>query len=106
MRLPGQMQGVTPLAPHPNFSPRAARRPKRSPGADGHSPGSIKDLGEDGVTKGGLRKRCILHLDALQIRSADGQLREIETAQMPAKRSQEAGEVGRPIALLLLLPRT
>src|SRR2546425_5145618 len=106
MRLPGQMQGVAPLAPHPHFSPRAARRPIHSLGADCHRPGSIKGLGEDGVTKGGLRKRCILHLDALQIRSPDGEMREIETAQMPAKRSQEADEVGRSIALLLLLQRT
>jgi hypothetical protein len=66
MRLPGPMQGVTPLAPNPNFSPRAGRRPKRSPGADGHRPDSMKDLGKDGVAKCGLRKCCILHLDALQ----------------------------------------
>src|SRR2546427_12747519 len=98
MRLPGQMQGVALLAPHPHFSPRAARRPKRSPSADGHRPDSIKGLGKDGVAKGGLRKRCMLHLDALQIRSPDGEMREIESPQVPTKRSQEADEVGRPLA--------
>jgi len=50
MRLPDQMQGLASLAPHPHFSPRAARRPKHSPGADGHRPGGTEGLGKDALT--------------------------------------------------------
>src|SRR5258708_24922513 len=100
MRQPGQMQGLAPIAPHPHFSPRAARRPKRSSSADGHRPGSIKRLGKDGVAKGSLRKRCILHLDPLQIRSPDGEMRAVETPQVPTKLAQPPDNVTPPTPLL------
>src|SRR5215471_16321836 len=100
------MQGVASLAPHAHFSPRAACCPKRPPGADGHRPGSIKGLGKNSIAECGLHQRSILHLDALQIRSPEGEMREIETPQVSTKHSQEVDEIRRCIALLFLLPST
>ena len=70
MRQPRQIQGVAPIAPHPHFSLRAARRPKHSPGADGHRPGGTEGLGKDAALEHSPGKRRILHLDALQIYAA------------------------------------
>src|SRR5438132_539365 len=65
MGLPGQVQGLACLAPHPYFPPLAARSPVLPGAADGHRYDGIEILGQDTLTQQRPAQLGILHLDAL-----------------------------------------
>src|SRR6266581_2727224 len=75
MRLPGQVQEPPFFAPHAYFPPPAARSPVLPIEADGHRPGDIKGLVQDRLTQGGPGKGGILHLDPVQGRPPNAELR-------------------------------
>jgi len=52
----------------------------------------------------GLRKGGILHLDSLEGRPTNGEVRQIQTKQMPAKLSQQRQQIRRSIALSGVFP--
>ena len=47
----------------------------------------------------GSRKSRLLHLDALQVRAADGEPREVQAAQVAAQLLEQGEDVGRAVAL-------
>src|SRR5947209_17818648 len=104
MRLPGQVQQLTTLAPHPHFPPPAARSPVLFVEACGHRPDGIEGLSKDRLTQGGSRKRRILHLDPLQRRSTNDKLRQIDASQMSPMLTQQRQHIGRSIALGIVGP--
>src|SRR5437016_4849307 len=71
MRLPGQMQPLTFLTPHPHFSPPAACCPVASSAADGHGKGDIKGGSPDDVAQIRTCQGSILHLYPLKISSSN-----------------------------------
>jgi hypothetical protein len=94
MRLPGQVQQLPFLPPHPHFSPPAARSPVLPARAGGHGPDSIEGGSPDGLTQSGSRKRRILHLDALQVGPANGESGEVQAAQVAAQVFKQADNIG------------
>jgi len=52
----------------------------------------------------GLRKGGILHLDSLEGRPTNGEVRQIQTKQMPAKLSQQRQQIRRSIPLSVVFP--
>src|ERR1051326_3304630 len=77
MRLPGQMQDLPLLAPHLHLSLPTPHGPVPTSATDGYCPGRIKCPAKDGVTQGRPGKVRILHLDPLQERSANDELRQV-----------------------------
>lgn len=64
--LPGQLQCLAPLTPHPHFSLLTACRPERPSAAAHYFPDRIEGFGENRIAQVGPHQRCILHLDSLQ----------------------------------------
>src|ERR1700731_1682147 len=105
MRLPVPAQGLAFLLPHTHLPALTGCRPVLSAAADGHCPGGIKGLSKDGIIDQRSGKRRILHLDALQMRTAKSQPREIETAQVTALQEEQNEHVGRSVALRVICLR-
>jgi hypothetical protein len=72
MGLPGQVQELAFLAPHPHFSPPADGRPVLPIVADGHSGDGIEGLAQDALSHQGPGQIRVLHLDPLQVRPTNG----------------------------------
>src|SRR3989440_9952225 len=104
MRLPGQVQELSFLAPHPHFPPPAAHSPVLSVEACGHRPDGIEGGSPDRLTQSGSRKLGILHLDPLQRCPSNDKLRQIQAAQVPTLLAQQRQQVSRSVALVLINP--
>src|SRR2546423_13975332 len=99
MRLPGQVQELSFLAPHPHFPLPAARSPVLSVETCGHRPDGIEGGSPDRLTQSGPRKLRILHFDPLQRRSPNDELRQVQAAQVPALLTQQRQPASWSIAL-------
>src|SRR5207248_3503003 len=67
--------------------------------ADGYCPGDIKGLVQDRLMQASVSKRGILHLDPLQKRPTNSELRQIQATQVPALLAQQCYQIGRSIPL-------
>src|SRR5437660_10568564 len=98
MGLPGQMKESASFLPDAHFSSPAARSPVLTRTADSYRPDSIEALGQDALLQQGLSQIGVLQLDALQIGPANGQLRQVQAAQVPRPAFDQGEHLGRTLA--------
>src|SRR5215207_9491369 len=98
------MQELPSLAPYPHLPASTARSPVLSALTYGYRPDSIEGGSPDCLTQDSSRKQRIMHLDPLQKRSANGELRQIQEAQVSTQLAQQCQHVRRSVALGVMCP--
>src|SRR5258708_33959755 len=91
MRSPDSLQGLACPAPQSHFPTPTSGGPVLPALADGDRPDGIKCLSQDTLLEQCPGQIGILQLDALQIGSANGEMREVQAAQAPPH-SREQGD--------------
>src|SRR5690242_12499189 len=99
MRLPDEMQEAALLAPDTHFPLLTARCPILAVTAHSNRPNGIEGFGKHRVMQSRSSQGAILHLDALQIRVSNEELRQIELPQVPTQFSQQGDQVRWSITL-------
>ena len=82
---PAQVQGLACLMPYAHFSPLVSCSPVLPATADGDRCDDIKGLAKDALPHERSGQIGLLHLDALQIRAAQSQMRQVQPTQIPAQ---------------------
>src|SRR6266699_2054734 len=85
---PAQVQGLAGLMPYAHFSPLVSCSSVLPATADGDRCDDIKGLAKDALPHERSGQIGLLHLDALQIRAAQGQMRQVQPTQIPAQQPQ------------------
>src|SRR6266568_2476202 len=78
---PAQVQGLACLMPYAHFSPLVSCSPVLPATADGDRCDDIKGLAKDALPHERSGQIGLLHLDALQIRAAQSQMRQVQPTQ-------------------------
>src|SRR5690349_18741608 len=99
MSLPGQVKKSASFLPDTHFSSPAAHGPVLTRAAGSYRPEGIEALGQNALFDLCPSQISVLHLDALQIGSANGELRDIQATQVPPQGFEQGDHVGWTIAL-------
>src|ERR1700726_10422 len=99
MGLPDQMKESASFLPDAHFSSPAAHSAVLARAAGSYRPDSIEALGPDALLELCPSQIGVLHVGALQVGPANGELGEVQAAQVPPQGFEQGDHVGGTIAL-------